>query len=330
VVITYADDTNRDQLDAFGQWIGTSDWLTRVGPEYGVGAGTVLGTVHLTTNAPTAITSTQIESMINAGVTDGSLPSPPDHNYANVLYMVFFPGTTTVTLMERGQAAGTSCQDFGGYHSEIAHTGGRLAYAAVPDCGADRGGSELSGMTLAASHEYIEAATDPYPFSRPAYQLPLDGSSAWAFIGGEIGDLCELSHSALMDGPYLVQRIWSNMAAASSADPCVPADPTRPYFNVAITEGDVQFAHAGDAVTFTLTGFSSTPLMPWQLSIQPQGGNLRMTTALSASTVNNGGTVTLTVHVPTTATQGYEAFVLQSMESSPRLRQVWPIAVVVQ
>ena len=59
----------------------------------------------------------------------------------------------------------------------------------------------------------------------------------WAFLGGEVGDLCVSyrGDDSYTESGYVVQRSWSNKAAAASHNPCVPApDPSsQPYFNVA-------------------------------------------------------------------------------------------------
>ena len=48
--------------------------------------------------------------------------------------------------------------------------------------------------------------------------------------GGELGDMCEYLGNAdqRLVGNYLVQRTWSNAAATTNGDPCVPA-PAGPY-----------------------------------------------------------------------------------------------------
>jgi hypothetical protein len=329
VVITFADDPNRSAMETFGQWIGGSSWLTTVGADYGVGAGTLMATVERTDNAPNAVTNTDIESMIAAGINAGTIPSPTDADFSNVLYMVFYPQHTVITLTSPGAAPSRSCQGFEGYHSEVRMGTVHVAYAAVPDCGGFSG-SDVPALEAFASHEYIEAATDPQPYSHPAWEIRPDGGSAWNFIGGEVGDLCELTHSFIMTEGHYVQRIWSNTAAAADHDPCIPADPTRPYFNVSVDPGDIQYVNPGDTVTFTLTGWSLQPMANWTLQIDSSGGSINLDANLSDTVLNNGRTATFTLTIPDDApSNSYETFLVSSISSSPRARQVLPLAVVV-
>ena len=78
---------------------------------------------------------------------------------------------------------GISCFSFGGYHNGyVSAKHGNVFYAVLPECS-----SGFSGVTYVASHELIEAVTDPFPTpgSSPAYP------QAWnAVDGNEIADLC--------------------------------------------------------------------------------------------------------------------------------------------
>lgn len=329
VVITYADDPNRDRLEAFGQWIGTSNWRATIGADYHLGEGSLLAAVRRPENAPDTITSTQLETQLGNWVADGTLPSPADGNFTNVLYMVFFPAHTMVTLVS-ARSMSQSCTSFGGYHSEFRHNTIHAPYAAVPNCGSMRATTDFDGVTLAASHEYAEAATDPFPMSRPAYVLPANGTTAWGLVGGEVGDLCEWSQSSTLDSGYTVARIFSNSAAAAYHDPCVPGQ-AMPYYNVFPLEGEVLTGDAGTPVTFTIEGFSDTRVADWRVSAAQQAGNIRVTSTLSSQMINNGRTVTLTVNLPATATSG--SYAVLQLSSSPatgfRGRQVWYVGVLV-
>jgi hypothetical protein len=118
------------------------------------------------------------------------------------------------------------------------------------------------------SHEWAEAATDPQatetgsftPTGGPntAYYSVDSDDVVWEMLssGGEIGDLCQPEGAAAFYTPsdigHTVQRIWSNLLAAASHDPCSP-DPAGAAF----------FASApvlNETVTFTssLTGTITT------------------------------------------------------------------------
>ncbi len=98
--------------------------------------------------------------------------------------------------------------------------------------------SEIDALTDTGSHELIEGSTDPYPLTdHPAYGQVDNAHIFWllALGGGETSDMCAQSHTASYNDPdvgYMVQRSWSNKAAAAGKDPCVPR-PREPYFNSA-------------------------------------------------------------------------------------------------
>src|SRR5262249_35511304 len=97
---------------------------------------------------------------------------------------------------------------------------------------------DVHTVTLIASHELIEASTDPFPDSNTGY-VGLD-SDHLAFdiflqFQDETGDACEFFKSSDYVGgssfPFGIQRTWSNKAAKAGHNPCVPRT-TLPYFNV--------------------------------------------------------------------------------------------------
>ena len=198
------------------------------GPSF-LGAATGVAPIVVTTAAPTTTTDAQIQTWL-AGQLDGThaefgTPDP------NAIYTIFYPQSTTIS---DGQA-GTSCQDYGGYHSETKIGSTIVAYAVLPRCPGGFNGSMLDSLTTATSHEWIEAATDPHPRTRPAYTYPDDDHIAWLlFPMSEVGDMCTYTggNTQLLDiGGLQVQRSWSNASAKAYHDPCVPKAVAEPYFN---------------------------------------------------------------------------------------------------
>src|SRR5262245_16902638 len=76
VPIFFAGDPDVDALTQFSHWIIASRWLTAVGAEYGVGAGSVLGPVQRSDAPPSSISDRQIIDLVFAGLADGSFPKP--------------------------------------------------------------------------------------------------------------------------------------------------------------------------------------------------------------------------------------------------------------
>jgi hypothetical protein len=311
VPIFFNNDPDVATLTGFNQWLVTSDWLDEVGTEYGVGAGSVLGTVQLPMPAPASITDAQMLDMVYQGLAAGSLPKPADGQLGDVLYVFYLPVGTVVT------AGNTrSCVDFGGYHNSARRNGVELSYAVIAACQPASRLTTIELRELIMSHELIEAATDPVPGNRPAYRLN-DPSSPWSSTGGEVGDLCEVSgQEALRDNGYVVQRSWSN-AAAEAGDPCAPIPIGSVYFNLRVAGTFPPRIPAGGHQTLQITGWSTGKLADWTLQAQPATVGA-VTLTLGATTLNAGKTTTLDIAVPATARTGSTAqfYVFSSMGSA--------------
>jgi hypothetical protein len=96
--------------------------------------------------------------------------------------------------------------------------------------------TDIQQRTIAISHELVEATTDPYPGPATAYGQTDDDNFVWTAVsGGETADMCEFNEDSNVipsGSKYMVQRTWSNAAAALMQNPCVPhTASTVPYFN---------------------------------------------------------------------------------------------------
>jgi hypothetical protein len=265
VPIFFADDPDVDALTRFSRWIVSSKWLATVGAEYGVGLGSVLGTVQRSDAAPSSITDRQIIDLVFAGLADGSLPKVPKGDLRSALYMLQLPQQTTVTA-----GSAMSCVDFGGYHASARRNGVEVAYAVIATCpGFVDGQSELEIRELVSSHELIEAATDPLPDNRPGFQIG-DPISSWLALGGEVADLCLRGDPTATwnENGFVAQRSWSNTAAAAGHDPCVPGQQV-PFFTAAATLTTVPRIPPGGQQDIELTGWSTGSKDPfsWPLSV---------------------------------------------------------------
>jgi hypothetical protein len=234
VPIVFANDPLATKITDFTTKIAASSYWKNVGLEYGVGPITAMPTVTLAVDepAPAAITSGQIETWL-AGKLAGATPAfgAPD---ADTLYAIYYPSGTTITMEGAGEQ-GQSCAGYGGYHFEVNASGTQVGYAVLPRC------LDIDELTVAASHEYFEWATDPFPKSKPAYAKLDDAHWAWqaAFIG-ELGDLCTfLDRDNLnpADIGFEVQRQWSNKLSLAGKYPCAPTK-TTPYLQAIPTAED--------------------------------------------------------------------------------------------
>lgn len=247
VPIFFANDTaQQTQLEAFLAQLAQSSYWTAIGHEYGVGALTIAPSVIATETPPTDDSGVQSLVMSHAGGT-GGWPAAT----SNTIYAVFLPDGVTLTM-----GGGTSCMDFGGYHSEVNVGGNPVVYALMPRCTNSMSYDPLQYNTIATSHELLEASTDPHPFSGPAFNTVDDEDAVLGLApGGELGDMCEMVKAAYQPlvGTFMVQRTWSNASAAAGHDPCVPVMPT-PYKEAAPNLSDISIDSGGGS--FTTRGVS--------------------------------------------------------------------------
>ena len=320
VSVTFPGDTLADEVGDFTASVGCTDYWHAVMADYGVGEAVAGPPVALTEAAPTNIDDTGIAAWLAKKIEskDPKFPKPD----AETVYALWYPDTTTISLQ-----GATSCQSFGGYHNGTKLADGTpIAYAVIPRC-PTQGGTVMDGLSLTASHELIEACTDPQPFDAPAYSAPDPNHSGWLFAqASEVGDMCEFDQSAFYQPtgfPWYVQKTYSNRAAWAGTNPCVPADsPT--YFYAAAQVPDsvsldllgtgtpvptaVVHVAVGSSVTIpvTLVGTSGVKTMGLQAvdlnQFTGQPTVLNMT--LSASSGVPGDTVQLTIDKTAAEQQG--------------------------
>lgn len=301
VPIFYANDADATMLTSFSQWIVGSQWLTSVGAEYGVGTGSVPKVVQRADPAPAMIDDRDIIDLLYAGLADGSLPRPAG-GLADVLYMIWFPATTTITA-----GSDRSCDAFGGYHNSVRRGGVELSYAVIAACidPLVDGLNDLEQREVVASHELIEAATDPIPDNHPGVQLG-DPTTPWFGFGTEVADLCQRADTTeiVRESGFAAQRSWSAAAAAADHDPCVPGA-TADYFNLAVqSSGVLRIAPGGhQAVTLRAWASGAARGTSWQLQTGAAMESAQ-TLTLSASMIKDGATVSLDVALPETAQLG--------------------------
>ncbi len=319
-----SDDTSyTGKLTSFLDNLPASAYWPAISTEYGVGAMTVATPIVITDAPPTTIDDTAIGPWLASEIAAAVLPTQD----ANTVYAVFYPTGTTVTL--QGDA---SCTSFGGYHSSFPQNTVTITYAIVPRCASFNGLVGIDSTTSAASHELIEASTDPHPDQDAAYASVDDNHIIFELIGGggEVGDMCVSSSDPYFDPTdigAMVQRSWSNAAAKGGHNPCVPSDGT-PYFNsmpvftdqvtisgLGTTEG-IKIP-IGQSATIEVDLFSDAQTSgPWTVSAQDLGGETQGSTELTfawdRTTGQNGEKLHLTINAVAKSQYGAEAFIVDS------------------
>ncbi len=313
VAISFQNDPLQSAVDAFAsQLVSVPDYWKGAVSEYGVGAVTQV-VYHAAETPPASLTDADVQAWLTNKIQNDSTFPQPD---ASTIYTLFYPTGVNVTNF-----GGVTCQAFQGYHDSYPLSASvNVIYAIVPRCPPPpvQGVTDADQMTAEATHELIEAATDPNPSSKPAY-ITVDGDShAWELLaGGEIGDLC----GAFPDSFYtpkgfdhLVQRVWSNANAAAGHDPCEP-NGTTPYFNSAPLVSDTITISVGgqsvktkgikvpigQSVTVEVDLYSDAPTSgPWKVSAIDItnmffGGKPALSFSFDTNTGQNGDKLQMTV-----------------------------------
>ncbi|HVH48251.1 MAG TPA: hypothetical protein VM925_38220, partial [Labilithrix sp.] len=208
-----------------------------------------------------------------------------------------------------------------------ARTPAKLAYAVLPRC------SDETELTATASHELLEATTNPDPVER-GFAFARDSSNlAFTASGLEPVDPCGLitmdGHWTL-DSGFAVQRAWSNRAAALGHDPCVPARRNRPYVALVPRTPTVRLVGEGERVTITLDAKADRPVPKWATSVLDVTGFHEhaqyVDVSLDRSVVQDGDSVNLTIVVRKRNENGL--VVVGAVSTLGVSSHMWPVAIV--
>jgi hypothetical protein len=256
VTVTWPNEPNATALESFGDDIGHSAYWSDTTSEYGVGPATSgpLNHVRLTEMPINAWSDTALQAWLQDHVTNYAQYGLPAPN-GNSIYTLYLSTATDLTV----QGSDGCQQGIGGYHSSFVLAGADVTYAVILQCN----GADLRNATSSASHELIEASTDPHPNDIAAYYGFDETHLAWDVFQSfqdEVADACEFYYGpggafftnafsvveeadAGADGgdagfvldagtlSFSVQRSWSNKSASAGHAPCVPAA-AGPYYAV--------------------------------------------------------------------------------------------------
>jgi hypothetical protein len=218
---------------------------------------------------------------------DPTWPAPVMLNGdAQTVYSLFIPASISVTDPGSGMPF---CTEGGlGYHQSVTlPNGASVAYSVTLECTSQT----LDQLEETATHELVEAATNPYTNATSIGYLDFDANHlAWNLYDGfdELADACQnWADSYYQEGssfPYWVQRSWTNAGAAAGHDPCAPSA-TGPYTGLTLfpaqqsmlsvdltqlgsgkTTARAFQAKVGQSVTFQVGFYSDAASPPWTIS----------------------------------------------------------------
>jgi hypothetical protein len=319
VPVSFPTDPLAGDIDVFSAAFASTTYWGDVVAEYGIAPAKPLTPIHVTTPVAATIDDSEIKTWL-ASELDGTHPEWPAPD-ADTLYVLYYPPGTTVTIQ-----GASSCVAFHGYHSEAQVGSKHVPYSVVSRCASipEVNVTGIQYVSAVASHEIVEALTDPLPDVNPAYSGPDNDHQAWALaLGGELGDMCALQGEVFFmpsDFPYTVQRIWSNAAAKANKDPCVPAySGTNTYvearpvttdtvlFDYYGSIGSTKGVHVplGQTKTIELDLLSSGPTAGFSVSAGEAGTTTpNVTLTLDKNTGSNGDKLHLTI-APHSTNQTY-------------------------
>lgn len=327
----------RDSVVTFSQKIAGSSYWTATTAEYGVGPLTAGAPIDLATPAPRQTSDEAIQAFLATQFGEGAPLGVAD---PNAIYALYYPASTRIDLQ-----GSQSCREFGAYHLSTRIDGIAVKYAVMPECGSGGGPfGPLESLTIATSHELIEAATDPEPFDAPAYATTSEDHLIWQlFPGSEVTDMCNYNPDAFYTPAeigFVVARSWSNQAARASHDPCVPAAEGSYFNSVPVFTENVPLryqgvsagsplglrAPVGKPVPFDLALFSDGPTEgPWDVSVydaaELQGGPATVQFDLDRTSGSNGDRIKVTATRLRKGTDinGTEFLVVSSLGEKSRL-----------
>jgi hypothetical protein len=326
VTITFPGDPSATALERFGQVLPSSRWWREAVEAYCTPTGDCIGDgrpaepVRLAERPPAQVHAAEIVGLLARRARADDL-GPIDDQTLLLAYLP--PGIVMVD--ERGTpycAGGPRA-----VHSAFPWGPRRIPYAVIPRC------SDESETTATASHEILEATTNPNP-AQPGFAFdPAGPELAFTTAGVEPVDPCGLitsdTHRAVESG-FTVQRAWSNRAAARGHHPCGPGPTDRPYLALIPDRPTVRLPDIGATTTITLTAAADCPVDRWEitaldLTATHDGGHYLETT-LDRGTVTPGDTATLTLTVR--ALHPSRQTVVALLSTRDGQTDLWPLAVI--
>lgn len=312
-IVPQNDAADAPALFAFSTTLGRSTWWAKVSSEYDLGSVDGATTIMGPAVAPPEITDHELFTYIESVIATRPELAPD----GKTLYLIYMP--EGVTVVARGNP-NTGCKTFGAYHDVFGARGDN--YAVVQRCTEV---SPVENMTVGASHEIAEAATDP---KGDGYRLPQIAAwkpwretiwNAWNRAGhAELADMCE--GTFWLENERVYQRIWSNAAARRGGDPCIPAL-NEPYYGVAFQQ-EWYAVSAGERVDIPIKGWATGEMAAWPLDVFVGNGDVDFSATFAAASpkLTPGADEILMVEAPPDAPHGSFSVVGVESKRPPHAR----------
>lgn len=329
VTVTFAADDPAvvSTLEHFAASITRGDWWRTVAAYCAasddcIGEGRPGRSVRLDDVLPASMHAIDVERLLTRALADGRIGAVT----ADTILLVYLPAHVALhdAYVARYCAGGARA-----LHRALRLPDASVPFAVLPRCG------DVDELTAAASHEILEATTNPDP-ARPGFVLTRDPEAiAFTASGVEVVDPCGLltqdRHRTRADG-FVVQRAWSNGAAARGNDPCLPAPQDQPYLALIPERAVVRLPAVGDRVTLVVRAAADRPVSRWSVAAVDLSGRHDGTSyvdvALDAATVapNESLQLTITSRRPHPREKALVGLVSTYGEQT----HVWPLAVMMR
>ena len=313
------------RLERFGDVIATTAWWHEVvdsfclRPDDCIGDGRPGRHVHLARTLPATLSDVDLERLLGEEVRSGALARLGK----DALVLVYLPpGVTLRDASHPHYCAGGPRA----YHRMLRSGRASFAYAVMPRC------DDEAGLTGTASHEILEASTNPDP-QRHGFRLdPGSNNGGFTAAGTEPADPCgllSLDRPPSFESGFAVQRAWSDRAARGGHDPCVPAPAQAPYLALMPQTPTVRLASLGATVAIRLDAASDRAVAAWAVSAidltGQQEGERYVEAALDRESVKAGDTAVLTLRLEKLHPQ--RMAVVGVVSTLGPHSHLWPIAV---